>query len=296
MTEKVQNLKIALSVVIPCYNAEATLGEQLDALLKEEWNEPWEILVSDNGSADRTRDIAREYVSENSGVRYVDASGRKGPSHARNRGAAEARGTLIAFVDADDVIATGWVAAITQGIRKHSFVASKMDGIRLNGEESEEVKPMRQQTGLMEYRYTPFLPFAGGCGLGVTKALHRKVGGFDEEMLYCEDCDYCWRIQLSGTPLIFWPAAQVHIRNPQNHLGLFRQARNWGEYNAALYKKFLSAGIPPVSLKRGMKLWWRALSRAPRMWRPLERHAFIWYFGYRVGMLKGSIKYRVFAP
>ena len=62
-----------------------------------------------------------------------------------------------------------------------------------------------QRDGLIPYTYPPFLPHAGGSSLGVKRALHEAIGGFDEDLPALEDTDYCWRIQLAGTPLVLVP-------------------------------------------------------------------------------------------
>jgi glycosyltransferase involved in cell wall biosynthesis len=48
-----------LSVVIPCLNAAETIGGQLDALRGQNWSEPWEVIIADNGSTDATVNIIK---------------------------------------------------------------------------------------------------------------------------------------------------------------------------------------------------------------------------------------------
>ena len=62
----------ALSVVIPCLNGAATLGVQLAALARQEWSEPWEVLLADNGSTDGSAELALGYRDRLPGVRVVD--------------------------------------------------------------------------------------------------------------------------------------------------------------------------------------------------------------------------------
>jgi len=87
-----------ISVVIPVYNAEGLLAECLDALRKNQ-DVVYEILVVDDGSTDRSRAIAGDH-----GCKVIASGGRLGPAGARNRGAREARGDIVFFVDSDVVV------------------------------------------------------------------------------------------------------------------------------------------------------------------------------------------------
>jgi glycosyltransferase involved in cell wall biosynthesis len=87
-----------VSVVIPAYNAERYLGEAIESVLAQTY-EPVETIVVDDGSADRTAEIARSYDDVT-----VIAQENGGPAAARNRGFAACNGELVAFLDADDAM------------------------------------------------------------------------------------------------------------------------------------------------------------------------------------------------
>jgi len=87
-----------VSVVIPVYNGERYLGEAIDSVLRQSFAGS-EIIVVDDGSTDRTADVATAYGSA---VRYFRQH-QSGSGAARNRGIEVARGSLFAFLDADDV-------------------------------------------------------------------------------------------------------------------------------------------------------------------------------------------------
>jgi glycosyltransferase involved in cell wall biosynthesis len=86
-----------VSVVIPAFNSADYLGEAI-ASVRAQTIQPLEILVVDDGSADATRDIARQ-----AGASVLETATNNGPATARNLGIQQARGDLIAFLDADDV-------------------------------------------------------------------------------------------------------------------------------------------------------------------------------------------------
>lgn len=284
-------------MVMPVLDAADTISVQLEALTRQCVDFEWELVVVDNGCTDASMDIVERFRDRLPVLRVVRAAEKAGPAHARNVGARVASAPFLAFCDADDEVADGWVGAVLEGVMKHGFVASRMDAVRLSEPRALAAKGnRRQQNGLIQYTYVPYLPFAGTCGLAVRREFHERIGGFDESMKFLEDCDYCWRIQLDGTPLVFVPEALVHIRHRTSSSGLYRQARNWGQYNVALLKRYRLHGMPKPRWTTGVRLWWRLVRQLPSLRSQGGRDRWVWGFGYRVGQLRGSFTHRMFAP
>jgi GT2 family glycosyltransferase len=280
-----------LSVVIPCFNAAETLGRQLEALAVQQWDQPWEVILADNGSTDRSRAIAEGMRERLPNLRIVDAAGRRGPAHAANVGAAAAGGEALAFCDADDEVGPGWVAAMGEALSVHDFVACRIDFEKLNPAWLRRRSP--QERDVQRYSYPPYLRHAGGGTLGVKRRIHDAVGGFDESLPVLQDTDYCWRVQLAGTALYFVPDAVVHVRMRHSLSGILKQALMWAEYNVFVYKRYQPFGMPRLSLREGL-VQWRYLARAlPRVRNRADWARWVWNFGWRMGRLRGSIKYRI---
>jgi glycosyltransferase involved in cell wall biosynthesis len=93
----VSDLLPLVSVVVPTYNCERYVGEAIESIERQTYRH-LEIIVVDDGSTDRTPEVVRRFTSS---VRYVRQA-HSGVGTARNRGAQEARGTVLAFGDADD--------------------------------------------------------------------------------------------------------------------------------------------------------------------------------------------------
>lgn len=223
---------VSLSVVIPCFNAAATIGLQLEALARQECNEPWEIVVVDNGSTDGSRACVEAMRERLPNLRFARAAARRGASFARNEGVRLAQGERIVFVDADDEVAAGFIAAMAAGIDLHGFVAARLDAKELNHSWASRNRNPAQMTCLQTGSVHPTLPYAGGGTLGIRKSIHDSVGGFDEGLLAHEDTDYCLRVQLAGHPLHFWPDALIHLRWPETFLHSCRQLRSWAFHAA----------------------------------------------------------------
>jgi glycosyltransferase involved in cell wall biosynthesis len=284
-----------LSVIIPCFNASDTIAVQLEALARQHWSERWEIIISDNGSTDETVAIVKQYQPKLPNLRIVDSSDRRGAAHARNVGAIAATGDALAFCDADDEIAPGWVAAMGEALSKYDFVAGKCEYEKLNEPWTLKCRPPSQRDGLQEYKHPPYLPHAASCSLGVKRSVHEAVGGFDETMLRLQDTDYCWRIQLAGIKLQFVPEAVVHYRFRNVIADLYHQALLQGEYNVLLYKKYRPLGMPKLSLKAGVKAWVGLLKNFSDVFSKEDRAKWVRAFAWNMGRLKGSIKHRVLA-
>jgi glycosyltransferase involved in cell wall biosynthesis len=106
-------MKIRVSVVIPAYNEEKNIGRCLIAI-KAQSQKPYEVIVVDNGSFDKTVEIARKY-----GAKVIHESLR-GIIYARNRGFDEAKGDVIARTDADTVVSSDWVERITKNFENRT--------------------------------------------------------------------------------------------------------------------------------------------------------------------------------
>jgi glycosyltransferase involved in cell wall biosynthesis len=287
-----------LSVIVPCYNAATTLGEQLEALAAQEWDGSWEVIVADNGSRDGSQQVAERYCGRLPGLRIINASARKGGAYARNQAARMAQGRSLVFVDADDVVAPGWLAAIGAALATRPFVASRFDFERLNRDSwVGQIGGGHQAHGLQRISYPPHLPHAGGCGIGVWRALHERVGGFDEGLPRLMDTDYCFRIQLQcAVELAFVPEATVYIRSRASLGGMFRQIRERAIYNTMLAERYRPKGQP----RKILRAWYSFGRRWLRLWLRLGRvrsreqlAGWLQVLGWLVGLLQGSIKYRV---
>jgi GT2 family glycosyltransferase len=285
-----------LSVVIPCYNADDTLGVQLEALSQESWSQPWEVILSDNGSTDGSKTIAEAYAHRFPSFKIIDSSAVKGPAHARNAGAKAAQGESLLFCDADDAVAPGWLSSMGTALKLHDFVTCRFEAKKLSAPLAVRARQCPQETGIQTYDYPPYLPHAASASIGIKRKTHEMVGGFDEKMPMLEDTDYCWRVQLSGTPLRFVDDAMIHYRLRGSLRKILRQSMYWGEYNVYLYKKYRPMGMPRLSWKTGLQNTWRLFRRMPHsVVDPDRRLQWLWHLAWQAGRFLGCVKYRTFA-
>ena len=158
-----------VSVVVPVRNCQAHVGEQMAALADQTYEGPWELLVVDNGCTDRSIEIVESWRGRLPQLAVVDASGRRGLNYARNAGLATARGDFIAFCDADDRVAPGWLAAMADGATRADIVGGEIELVELNDPVSQAWERAEQLGGLPLSGSVPYAP-GGNCGIWTSVA------------------------------------------------------------------------------------------------------------------------------
>jgi glycosyltransferase involved in cell wall biosynthesis len=283
-----------LSVVVPALNAAATIGTQLDALAAQEWSEPWEVLVVDNGSTDGTAAAAEAYRDRLPGLRVVEVAER-GQAKALNRGVAEARAEAVAFCDADDQVAPGWVAAMGEALAEHEFVAGRPDDELLNEPWQRAARTSQPADRSPTVLFLPHVPYAGSNVIGLRRATHERLGGFDESMQALFDVDLSIRAAEQGIRLRFVPEAVVYYGYRDTWRGIFDQARSYGQANVFLQRKH-RALIRPAGPVHWLLAGWKPIVLAlPGAVTRGGRAKLAWLLGWQLSRYTASLRYRVLA-
>ncbi len=176
-----------VSAIIPVYNGSAFIAQAIASIRDQDYA-PLEILVIDDGSTDATADVVRGLGAD---IRYLRQENR-GPAAARNRGLALARGSLIAFLDADDLWPQGKLRAQVQYLEEHPQVAivlGRIEYLRLPG--ASEVEVRFEDTG------DTVTSVHLGCGL-FRRGVFDQVGELDATLRYSEDHDWMLRARELG--------------------------------------------------------------------------------------------------
>ncbi len=165
-----------VTVVVPVRNAAATLPRLLDALAAQVGMASYDVVVADNGSTDRTVEIARAHPLRPTVVHEP----RRGSYAARNAGLAAAAGEVVAFTDGDCVPDRGWLRA---GLRA-------LDGAELAGGRVEVITSERPNVWerldaghyLDQRRNVEQQGFAATANAFARRAAMRRLGGFAGEL------------------------------------------------------------------------------------------------------------------
>jgi glycosyltransferase involved in cell wall biosynthesis len=190
-----------ISVVIPAYNAERYIGEAIESVLAQTYS-PLELIVVDDGSTDRTADVARAYAEA---TVIVQENG--GPSAARNRGAAAATGEFLAFHDSDDAMTPDKLAVQASHLTANPEAGCVLAEQELLVEPGAEL-PFWVEGSKVETLMPPRPPELEGEPLvhPMTMVVRReafgRVGGFDESMRAAEDFDWMLRASEEGVEIV----------------------------------------------------------------------------------------------
>ncbi len=210
-----QSKDLRVSVIIPAHNASSTLAYCLEALTQLT-SPPHEILVVCDGCTDRTEEVARLH-----GARVIEYPLRRGASYARNVGAAAAQGGVFFFIDADcvanpTVLSLGLEAicggeqlifgSYTRETRASGFL-TKFKNLQHH---------FTHQQGA-DYQTT----FWSGCG-AVTREAFEAIGGFDVNLLSCEDIEFGSAASRLGYRVRLVRAMQVEHLKEYSLTGLVR--------------------------------------------------------------------------
>jgi glycosyltransferase involved in cell wall biosynthesis len=196
--------KPLVSVIIPTYNRGWIVREAIDSVLAQDF-ENFELIVVDDGSTDDTPRLLDGYGRDITVICQTNS----GVSAARNRGIAAAAGSLIAFLDSDDLWLPGKLSRQVAFFETHSEALINQteelwvrNGVRVN-----PGRRHRKSSGMI-FERSLALCLVSPSAVMITKSLLDTVGGFDESLPACEDYDLWLRIScrypvyLIDTPLI----------------------------------------------------------------------------------------------
>jgi len=192
---------MTVSVVIPAFEAEATVGAAISSALWQTYRD-FEVVVVDDGSRDATGSIAGSFPEPVRVVRQENA----GVAAARNRGVAEAQGELIAFCDADDVLLPQHLEAlVTVHERRGGIVTSNCYWLFPGGIHPARTRykgrfpaPERQRHAILEQNFVSTMSL-------FPKGLVDEIGSFDTELRVAEDWDFWLRAIYAGHRVALQP-------------------------------------------------------------------------------------------
>jgi cellulose synthase/poly-beta-1,6-N-acetylglucosamine synthase-like glycosyltransferase len=293
-----------VSVIVPVRDGESTIAACLDTILATDYpTDRREILVIDNGSSDGTAALIRARP-----VRYLREE-RRGVSNARNRGIAESRGEIVAFVDADCLVEPQWLTELVRPFDDPGVGSVAGDLQHAPPTTAAERQAARMLGNWQQFAFTSNPAYPITANAAYRRDVLDRIGGFDPHMSRAQDVELGLRFQeRSGLRLAYAERATARHRNRQTQRGFFRQQLGWA-YGAGLVgAKFEAMGghpVTPPSVREvtrtlrglGVVLFARARGRGRTEW--IENAWFdllrqlAWWIGARVGLRRGA---RIWRP
>jgi len=237
LIRKVKNPKI--SVIIPTLNEEKYLEKTLLSIKAQTIKQPYEIIVSDGKSKDRTVEIAKKYADK------IVICNKKGISVGRNLGAKYAEGEILVFVDADTILLPNTLEEVYKEVKKKNVALV-----------SCPVAPSSYSPSFyfLYWFYNQFSknsikvgkPQIAGMFMATKKEIFNLVGGFDEKLKILEDFDFSERVSKFGKVKIVESA--LVLTSP-------RRIEKWGKAKGAA--KYLAIYLAYLLTRRdvGWKIY-----------------------------------------
>jgi len=191
-----------ISVIIPCYNASKTIERAIDSVVTQTYKD-FEIIIVDDGSSDNSKGVIDKLKKAYRDVSiYYYYQSNFGPATARNYGVSVSKGSLIAFLDADDTWHPEKLFVQVRTIQQYNI---RFVGASFTYDDFEEV-------GYCDFREVQLIRLLFyNCfptpGVMMERSLFDELGGFDENLRYAEDYDL-WLRAVQQTKLVL-------IKNPK---------------------------------------------------------------------------------
>lgn len=231
-------MKMSVSVIIPCYNAERTILRTLEAL-DNQTVKGFEVILADDGSKDRTVSVAKSFKPKNFKL-IVLAEKHAGPAAQRNRGAEKAKGGVLLFTDSDCVPDKDWIKEMARPFQDKNIVGVSGTYRTLNNDkliarfEGYEIAKRHERLARQKY-----IDFIGSFSAGYRKNIFKTFGGFssDFKRADAEDPELSFKIAKAGHKMIFNPKAIVAHPHVSTLKKFWKQKFSRGYWRVLLYKK-----------------------------------------------------------
>ncbi len=201
-----------VSVVVPAYNSQKTIKGLLDSLCVQDFKEPYEIIVVDDGSTDSTALIASEYTNIRL-IKQVNA----GPAAARNKGVSLAKGEIILFTDSDCEVFPDWISQMVLPFRQDPQVIGVKGAYRTRQKEViARFVQLEYEDKYDKMKKEKYIDFIDTYSAGFKKDIFLNAGGYDTSFpVACsEDIELSYQLSAKGYKMVFNPDAIVFHQHP----------------------------------------------------------------------------------
>ena len=233
-------VKFFISIIVPTKDEEGAIEDCLKSIKAQRTQYPFEVLVVDTNSKDKTLEIAKRH-----GARIIQES-RPGKPIARNTGSLQAKGNILCFTEADCQVPETWVETIGQTFRDDPGVVALSGAYTLIKTTWFYRWLIRIFTPLSVYLFYIFFGYHSlrGTNLAVRKSAFNEVGGFNNDMLELDDVDFGMRIKNLGR-IRYLSALSVRTldRRFRNRLGRFLAEFTRSFYTVCIRRQAIKGSV-----------------------------------------------------
>jgi glycosyltransferase involved in cell wall biosynthesis len=215
---------VCVSIIVPCLNSAVTIGTTIESALSQ-GNDFEEIVIVDDGSTDRSVDVARSFEPR---VRVFIGPNR-GVSAARNRGIAETAGEWIVFLDADDLLVAGTLIRRLETAEATDADVVVCDWLELlGGKVDGPIKSVDMVSLAADAEIgCATHVWATTAALMYRRSLVEKIGGFREDLPVIQDARFLFDAAYHGAHFAHSPHVGAHHRISPQSLSRRDPARFW---------------------------------------------------------------------
>lgn len=225
LTDHPSDFKPFVSIVVPVYDGQDTIQACIESLLNQDYDPgQLEIIVVDNNSTDQTCEIVQKYP-----VKILHETIQSSYA-ARNRGAFESKGEIIAFTDSDCVPASNWIKTLISPFQSDPSIGG-VGGRVLSTEPQSDVEEFLSSIDLFGFYSTDstFLPTLLTNNCAYQRMVFLKENGFNSNLFTAGDVDLSWRIQLNqGSQVAYNLEAYVYHKQRSTVKSMARLFRRYG--------------------------------------------------------------------
>jgi glycosyltransferase involved in cell wall biosynthesis len=225
-----------ISVIVTVLNEEKNIRDLMVSLLSQE--QPFEIVVVDSMSSDRTPKILEEYSEKYDFVKYYRKKTTRGGG--RNYGASKSNYDYLAFIDGDAIAGESWIKNLRGLTGKYNLVAGK----------SVNTGNMKYSMDRLSLYYGEFEVTRPSSNLMYSKSLFQSIGGFDENFITAEDIDLNIRAVKSGARCTVCENCVVYTKTRET-FKQFKQQAYWNGYGRGQLKEKYNNTL---KLSHGLKM------------------------------------------
>lgn len=115
--------KVSVSIITPCYNSQDYISDTILSVISQTYTD-WELIIVDDHSTDKSVDIIKKYLAQNTKIHLIKLTKKLGPAFARNEAIKVSKGRYLAFLDSDDYWNSNFLSASIENIKNYTFIYS----------------------------------------------------------------------------------------------------------------------------------------------------------------------------